>query len=131
MTCWFLFFCLVVLFKQESSYERRISDWSSDVCSSDLALERAGERRAVGQVGVADAHVDDLDAILVGDALKPGLDIIHHLAAFGAEQRDERPHAQLAPQRRAEDRLELFGDALFGRRRTAGDRKSTRLNSSH
>src|SRR3546814_18463802 len=27
-----------VLFKQKTAYERRISDWSSDVCSSDLAL---------------------------------------------------------------------------------------------
>src|SRR3546814_1431491 len=27
-----------VLFKQKTSYEMRMSDWSSDVCSSDLAL---------------------------------------------------------------------------------------------
>src|SRR3546814_5734673 len=26
----------VVFFKQKTAYERRISDWSSDVCSSDL-----------------------------------------------------------------------------------------------
>src|SRR3546814_4253521 len=29
------FFCF---FKQKTAYEMRISDWSSDVCSSDLAL---------------------------------------------------------------------------------------------
>src|SRR3546814_18837778 len=28
-------------FKQKTAYEMRISDWSSDVCSSDLALSRA------------------------------------------------------------------------------------------
>src|SRR3546814_18914132 len=28
----------VVFFKQKTAYELRISDWSSDVCSSDLAL---------------------------------------------------------------------------------------------
>src|SRR3546814_4574253 len=28
-------------FKQKTAYEMRISDWSSDVCSSDLALLRA------------------------------------------------------------------------------------------
>src|SRR3546814_8015332 len=28
--------CLLFLFKQKTSYEVRISDWSSDVCSSDL-----------------------------------------------------------------------------------------------
>src|SRR3546814_281608 len=27
-------------FKQKTAYEMRISDWSSDVCSSDLGLER-------------------------------------------------------------------------------------------
>src|SRR3546814_1659718 len=27
-------------FKQKTAYERRISDWSSDVCSSDLRLDR-------------------------------------------------------------------------------------------
>src|SRR3546814_7972767 len=30
--CCFTFFC----FKQKTAYEMRISDWSSDVCSSDL-----------------------------------------------------------------------------------------------
>src|SRR3546814_10352894 len=28
--------CLVVFFKQKTAYEMRISDWSADVCSSDL-----------------------------------------------------------------------------------------------
>src|SRR3546814_6078665 len=32
----FIFF----FFKQKTAYEMRISDWSSDVCSSDLAGER-------------------------------------------------------------------------------------------
>src|SRR3546814_10218591 len=30
-------FCFVFFFKQKTAYEMRISDWSSDVCSSDLA----------------------------------------------------------------------------------------------
>src|SRR3546814_8183599 len=33
-----LIFCCVFFFKQKTAYEMRISDWSSDVCSSDLAL---------------------------------------------------------------------------------------------
>src|SRR3546814_7520853 len=32
----FLFF----FFKQKTAYEMRISDWSSDVCSSDLSIDR-------------------------------------------------------------------------------------------
>src|SRR3546814_9672928 len=30
-------------FKQKTAYEMRISDWSSDVCSSDLTRRRTGE----------------------------------------------------------------------------------------
>src|SRR3546814_17694437 len=37
--CTYLFF----LFKQKTAYEMRISDWSSDVCSSDLH-DAAGDR---------------------------------------------------------------------------------------
>src|SRR3546814_3927054 len=35
-----LSFCCVVFFffKQKTAYEMRISDWSSDVCSSDLSI---------------------------------------------------------------------------------------------
>src|SRR3546814_5898344 len=31
-----LCFCVFFFFKQKTAYEMRISDWSSDVCSSDL-----------------------------------------------------------------------------------------------
>src|SRR3546814_8700920 len=33
---WSSFFSRVFFFKQKTAYEMRISDWSSDVCSSDL-----------------------------------------------------------------------------------------------
>src|SRR3546814_2098551 len=39
----FLGCCLFFFFKQKTAYEMRISDWSSDVCSSDL-LRSAGLR---------------------------------------------------------------------------------------
>src|SRR3546814_2730834 len=32
--------CVVFFFKQRTAYVMRISDWSSDVCSSDLVLYR-------------------------------------------------------------------------------------------
>src|SRR3546814_4407569 len=55
-------FCLLFFFfKQKTAYEMRISDWSSDVCSSDLQHERqrlpaepAADRR--DQLGIAAAH---------------------------------------------------------------------------
>src|SRR3546814_1200668 len=43
---WF-WICLCFFFKQKTAYEMRISDWSSDVCSSDLSIsEMLGPRIA-------------------------------------------------------------------------------------
>src|SRR3546814_998498 len=36
---------MMFLFKQKTAYEMRISDWSSDVCSSDLVETDRGEAR--------------------------------------------------------------------------------------
>src|SRR3546814_4310445 len=49
---------MCVLFKQKPAYEMRISDWSSDVCSSDLPRvdARAGE---IEPLGAAEARADD------------------------------------------------------------------------
>src|SRR3546814_17103301 len=35
---------MLFFFKRKTAYEMRISDWSSDVCSSDLGLRRAGRQ---------------------------------------------------------------------------------------
>src|SRR3546814_198093 len=48
--------CNVFFFKQKTAYEMRISDWSSDVCSSDLRTVLAaacvqGKLRALQQLG--------------------------------------------------------------------------------
>src|SRR3546814_7943425 len=40
-----MFVCVFFFFKQKTAYEMRISDWSSDVCSSDL-------RQSFGAVGM-------------------------------------------------------------------------------
>src|SRR3546814_3456256 len=55
-TCVCFFF-----FKQKTAYEMRISDWSSDVCSSDLPrryIDRTKEAR------IADLHVGELASVL-------------------------------------------------------------------
>src|SRR3546814_3198136 len=38
------------VFKQKTAYEMRISDWSSDVCSSDLLLRAAGAAGRLGEL---------------------------------------------------------------------------------
>src|SRR3546814_7397351 len=42
---YYVFVCFF-FFKQKTAYEMRISDWSSDVCSSDLGDGRRGARDA-------------------------------------------------------------------------------------
>src|SRR3546814_500017 len=50
-----VFFCLCCIvcsfffFKQKTAYEMRISDWSSDVCSSDLAMAQKGTAVVLAQ----------------------------------------------------------------------------------
>src|SRR3546814_9624633 len=49
-----LFFYFFFFFKQKTAYEMRISDWSSDVCSSDLPVDDEHDAVVgpeVGEVG--------------------------------------------------------------------------------
>src|SRR3546814_7892671 len=49
-------------FKQKTAYEMRISDWSSDVCSSDLRLlQRAVCRHTGAGVGAGEHLVDAVE----------------------------------------------------------------------
>src|SRR3546814_11455131 len=49
-------------FKQKTAYEMRISDWSSDVCSSDLSGQRGAH---LGQRGEAPAIPTDDDPVAI------------------------------------------------------------------
>src|SRR3546814_8915182 len=51
----YLFYsCSVFCFKQKTAYEMRISDWSSDVCSSDLLVDgvASGALATLRSVGI-------------------------------------------------------------------------------
>src|SRR3546814_6005454 len=56
-------FCSYFFFKQKTAYEMRISDWSSDVCSSDLLAMRGMDigRKLEGKQDLARVvgHADD------------------------------------------------------------------------
>src|SRR3546814_1667757 len=126
--CPFMF----VFFKQKTAYEMRISDWSSDVCSSDLAPWPYGEQEAqkflsmpldpnqprflifartggaprlVGGCGISPSQGDD-----AGGELEMGYWIA-------------RPYWGLGFATEAGRQLLHIARAI--------DRKSTRLNSSH
>src|SRR3546814_2802728 len=53
---------LVFFFKQKTAYEMRISDWSSDVCSSDLSRDQ-GQREADGKNGQETGFLGDIQQI--------------------------------------------------------------------
>src|SRR3546814_9501061 len=61
-----MWFCLV---KQKTAYEMRISDWSSDVCSSDLVVGRDLRNRAAGET-----HDDDAPFVVdAAERLREGV----------------------------------------------------------
>src|SRR3546814_4603870 len=78
---------VIFFFKQKTAYEMRISDWSSDVCSSDLF----GERKAT-QLGAAKAEIGkaEQDAVLVHFGGEPGR------LSDGVEETDHRDRVGLA-----------------------------------
>src|SRR3546814_3068581 len=44
--------CEVFIFKQKTAYDMRISDWSSDVCSSDLIRGQSLRGKVAGIIGI-------------------------------------------------------------------------------
>src|SRR3546814_4408145 len=60
--CFVFFF-----FKQKTAYEMRISDWSSDVCSSDLVLEIEPDRAGLRVVEIILEQFVRLDIRAVPD----------------------------------------------------------------
>src|SRR3546814_5619014 len=51
---WLFIFYLVYFYKQKRAYEVRISDWNSDVCSSDLFWNVIGNQweQSIGEMNV-------------------------------------------------------------------------------
>src|SRR3546814_10609436 len=63
--------CMFFFFKQKTAYEMRISDWSSDVCSSDLATALnayARERDPFSRVGKATVAVEVTNVVRASPA---------------------------------------------------------------
>src|SRR3546814_4379768 len=116
--------------KQKTAYERRISDWSSDVCSSDLLAEIPQQARSLGadqcgeRVRIEPLAATELAAVAARGtpADPPRLQHDCLVAAFGQVQRrcdsgvaaanDTDVAAMIAPQRRR--RLESPGRRCVG-----------------
>src|SRR3546814_9552868 len=105
-----LLFFVVFFFKQKTAYEMRISDWSSDVCSSDLIYAREIRLRMRDRKAVPARGHRHRDRVLIptrerprSDGLKarsiPGIGRMDRLTTqtqqgnIGAVSDDARRHA--------------------------------------
>src|SRR3546814_2922351 len=68
--------CVFFFFKQKTAYEMRISDWSSDVCSSDLV-----SRRAVLEESRAEQRSELIENLREGQVLKG---VVKNITDYGA-----------------------------------------------
>src|SRR3546814_3919546 len=104
------------LFKQKTAYEMRISDWSSDVCSSDLPVwnpdlvSTAGDTKAIAE--------------------KAAISRANQNQALRSRARSLEP--SWAPQVNMNAIIENASSTIATNPKIgSADRKSTRLNSSH
>src|SRR3546814_10494796 len=64
-------------FKQKTAYEMRISDWSSDVCSSDLGIHTSGQRKIENRLDAQRSGKANFDSFApkFGMLLEPADDV--------------------------------------------------------
>src|SRR3546814_2961411 len=119
-------------FKQKTAYEMRISDWSSDVCSSDLLRRQARVVMAVvGPVGQRPAFAGEVQQQVEGQraggraeqvplqAIEGGQGLVGAGDLVDLPRQRQAGHERMAPG--------VVADSVP----VGQDRKSTRLNSSH
>src|SRR3546814_5884657 len=108
--------CNVFFFKQKTAYEMRISDWGSDVCSSDLGIARQLDR-GVGLGAVVDAAQALQHSVIEGlhaeaQAVHAGGEVVLEAAVLGGAgigfQRD------LEPRREAQARAGALQERIDG-----------------
>src|SRR3546814_10016820 len=118
-------------FKQKTAYELRISDWSSDVCSSDLELKLMKvDVLALGMLTCIRKCFDLMRLHDLGDHVLKSVpeedpvvyDMLCKGDSIGVFQVESRAQINMLPRLRPQEFYDLVIQV---------DRKSTRLNSSH
>src|SRR3546814_7093060 len=128
-TCYvlFCFFTFFFFFKQKTAYEMRISDWSSDVCSSDLhsffqSLHQGTDTVPADFIGVVrPAHT------LAGHHHALLANLLAQTQALACGEENEDGHRRYPGDRPS---TVLLLDELNPESLGALDRKSTRLKPS-
>src|SRR3546814_537220 len=115
------------IYKQKTAYEMRISDWSSDVCSSDLCIfavfgEDGDARGAVDGDGAGGVET-------IRFACRVDFDLIGRAGGEGEVAVDGQPPDRIARRKRAAARHRGRADAAVAAQRAAavdGDRRDDR-----
>src|SRR3546814_3588974 len=118
-------FVHVFFFKQKTAYEMRISDWSSDVCSSDLA-------RLIGPAPARDSYLKADRVLQVAsdcraDAIHPGYGLLSENAGF-AEQVEAAGLTWIGPAPRS---IRAMGDKQRARDIAAAAGVPTEIGRAH
>src|SRR3546814_10857841 len=116
-----VFFC-----KQKTAYEMRISDWSSDVCSSDLSIrEVASATEHVNEVALRVVSASNSSMVNSDEQASRTNSVAAAINQLGAAAQEIARNAAQASHQASDAR----GLAEDGQQ--VVNRKSTRLNSSH
>src|SRR3546814_5072344 len=91
--------CIFFLFKQKTAYEMRISDWSSDVCSSDLRcdvelMKSLYWEDAVDNHGVFNGGAAAFAEYIVGDTKQRFESTVHALGNMLIEVEGDVAHSE-------------------------------------
>src|SRR3546814_3985064 len=112
----------VFFFKQNTAYEMRISDWSSDVCSSDLSVmnrlrhvaadrDRAAVAAQQAACTLGEARKEEGFAQAIGLYRRQGMAGFH--PGFGAEIFQVDPHTVLPNHALYERRRRVASESLY------------------
>src|SRR3546814_1586340 len=123
----------IFFFKQKTAYERRISYWSSDVCSSDLVENQVQTIRGrFFQPRLRFASLDELNGWLEAECRRWAERQAHpEQGELTVAQALEIERSALQPMLGPFDGFNESEHAVTGTCLISLDRKSTRLNSSH
>src|SRR3546814_4578631 len=78
---------VIVFFKHKTAYEMGISDWSSDVCSSDLRLDDYTDAAALREQALLESQLKDMHARFRPEQLGPSARLSYRLFEYDAERR--------------------------------------------
>src|SRR3546814_11213361 len=134
---WLFSYC-VFFFKQKTAYEMRISDWSSDVCSSDLNLPELLGIRKTAQCGHAIGESDVLGSRLTAHGACSRLRVLlaqdaRDAAGCEAElgeliRLQPYAHGEVSRDEQADRKRDVEGKGVSEREGRGGGRSSKKKN---